>query len=63
MGGGWANAVFENNLYVERDLYTPADDQWYTWGEEPQQQLIRTNNKWSRTFSVRCDRNVHIGLW
>jgi len=34
MGGGWANAVFQNNLYIERDLYTPADQLWYTYESE-----------------------------
>jgi hypothetical protein len=34
LGGGWANAVYSNNKYIERDLKTPDDEQYYTLGDE-----------------------------
>jgi hypothetical protein len=62
-GGPWANAVFSNELYIERDIYTPDDSRWYTYGCEAQQQLVKGNNRVFKTFKVHCLRNIHLGLW
>jgi hypothetical protein len=63
-GGGWANAVFSNNDYIERDLKTYGDEGVYTpaLGDEPQQQLIRVGNFWYKTFEIVCNSDVYILL-
>ena len=37
LGGGWRNAVYSNTLYIERDLDTPNDEQYYTLADEDDQ--------------------------
>ena len=61
-GDGWKNAVFENNLYVERDLLTPDDGNYHSIGDEGQQQLIREGNYWYRRFSVLCGAEAYVSL-
>jgi hypothetical protein len=51
-----------NTLYVQRDLDTPNDDQFYMIEGEPNQQLLKGYNMVYRTFAVRCENNAHLLL-
>jgi hypothetical protein len=63
LGGEMRNAVYSNTVYVERDLDTPNDEQYYTLADEDDQQLLKGYNMVYRTVSFIAANDAHIGLF